>query len=384
MRNRILLLPDSFKGSLSAVAVGQALESGVQRALADTGKRYSVQVYPVADGGEGTAEALCAALHGQMGTLPTVDPFGSPIDGVYAALSPDTAVFDMATSCGLGLAKRHGLEPLRASTYGVGRMLEGLIDRGFQRILVGLGGSGTNDGGIGALAALGAVCTDMAGAVLDGSAGGQMLSAMEKIDISVVQEKLRNVELVLLYDVAVPLTGENGATMLFGRQKGATETELAWLEAGMRHYAAILRKQYGNIPDVAGAGAAGGLGCGLHLAGGKLCQGASFVLDALNIPAMLAKTALVFTGEGKTDLQTAKGKLPCTVARYAKAAGVPCIDICGQAEPVAELYTSGMTKIVPLVQNGVTPEMALAHPTELVEKTAYTQMLLWLQGKIEK
>lgn len=379
MKDKILILPDSFKGSLSAVNAGQAMEAGVQRALAEAGKSDSVQVYPVADGGEGTVEALCAALQGQTDTLSTVDPFGSPVEGVYAVLSPDTAVFDMATCCGLELAKRHGLNPLRASTYGVGKMITGLIERGYRRILVGLGGSGTNDGGIGALAALGAVFTDVAGNVVDGSAGGQVLSAIADMDLSGVRAKLSNVELILLYDVAVPLTGETGATLLFGRQKGATETELARLETGMCHYADCICKRYGNIPDAAGSGAAGGLGCGLHLAGGKLCHGASYILDTLGIPALLAETALVFTGEGKTDVQTAKGKLPCTVARYAKAAGVPCIDICGQAEPVAELYDSGMTKIVPLVQNGVTAEMAMAHTAELLEETAYMQMMQWLQ-----
>lgn len=380
MKDKILILPDSFKGSLSATEVGHAMATGVQRALAAASKPFAVQVYPVADGGEGTAEALCAALRGQTGTIPTVDPFLAPIDGTYARLSADTAVFDMATCCGLGLARQHGLDPLRASTFGVGKMIGGLIDRGFRRILVGLGGSGTNDGGIGALSALGARFTDANGAILDAGMGGQVLSAISDIDLSAVQERLCGIELVLLYDVAVPLTGDSGATKMFGRQKGATDADIDRLEAGMLQYAACIRKRYGAVPDAAGAGAAGGLGCGLHLAGGTLCHGASYVLDTLDIPVLLGETALVFTGEGKTDAQTAKGKLPCTVARYAKTAGVPCIDICGQAEPVDALYACGMTRIVPLVQNGITPEMAMANTAALLEETAYRQVQLWLEN----
>lgn len=379
MKNKILILPDSFKGSLSAIEVGHAMAAGVQRALAETNKPFAVQVYPAADGGEGTAEALCAALHGQTDTIATVDPFLAPTDGTYARLSTDTAVFDMATCCGLGLARQHGLDPLRASTFGVGKMIGGLIDRGFRRILVGLGGSGTNDGGIGALSALGARFTDADGARLDAGMGGQVLSAIGDIDLSAVQERLCGIELVLLYDVAVPLTGEVGATKMFGRQKGATDADIDRLEAGMLQYAACIRERYGSVPDADGTGAAGGLGCGLRLAGGKLYHGASYVLDTLCIPALLGETALVFTGEGKTDAQTAKGKLPCTVARYAKTADVPCIDICGQAEPVDALYTCGMTRIVPLVQNGITPEVAMAHTAALLEETAYRQVQLWLK-----
>lgn len=376
MRDKILILPDSFKGSLSAMEVGRAIEAGVKRALAEVAVSMSVLVYPVADGGEGTASAL--ALPEQLFTLPTVDLFGSPMDGVYGVLSTDTAVLDMATCAGLGLAKEHGCDPMRASTFGVGVMIRELISRGFRHILVGLGGSGTNDGGVGALSALGAVFTDENGTMLDGRAGGQVLSQIRHIDIAPVRQALSGIELILLYDVAVPLTGETGATLLFGKQKGATESTLVQLENGMCHYAACIRENYGAIPDADGAGAAGGLGCGLHLAGGKLCHGASYILDTLGVPALLPETALVFTGEGKTDVQTAKGKLPCTVARYAKAAGVPCVDICGQAEPVAELYECGMTSIVPLVQDGVTVEMAMAHTTELLEEVACRQMWQWL------
>ena len=187
-------------------------------------------------------------------------------------------------------------------------------------------------------------------------------------------------ELVLLYDVAVPLTGESGATRMFGRQKGAAPEQLDRLEAGMCRYAEVLRQDYGAVPDVDGAGAAGGLGCGLHLAGGRLCHGASYVLDTLGIPALLQDTAIVFTGEGKTDVQTARGKLPHTVAKYAGAASVPCVDICGQADPVDVLYEDGMTAIVSLVNGCISVEDSMARTAELAEKAAYNLTRVWLAG----
>jgi len=383
MKNKkILVIPDSFKGALSAAETGEAIANGIRKALLKQGLHNEVLVFPAADGGEGTAEAICASLEGKFLTVPTVDLFGHPAVGMYASLPAriPTAAFDMAACCGIGFAKQYGPDPMRASTYGVGVMLDRLIGFGYRRILVGLGGSGTNDGGIGALAALGARFADDTGTVLDGASGGQVLERIASVDVSAVHEKLAGVELVLLYDVAVPLTGETGATRMFGRQKGATPEQLDRLEAGMCRYAEVLRKTYGNVPDADGAGAAGGLGCGLYLAGGKLCHGASYVLDTLGIPSLLEDTAIVFTGEGKTDIQTARGKLPHTVARYAKAAGVPCVDICGQAEPVDVLYEDGMTAVVSLVNGCITVEESMARTAELSEKAAYDLTRLWLAG----
>lgn len=382
MNKQILVIPDSFKGALSAAEAGEAMAKGIRRGLAERGMTNEVLVFPAADGGEGTAEAVSAALHGTFRTLPAVDLFGHPIDAVYADLPGEvpTAVLDMAASCGIGFAKQYGPDPMRASTYGVGEMIRLLIDLGYRRILVGLGGSGTNDGGIGALAALGAHFRDADGAELAGADGGQILERIASVDVSAVHKRLNGVELVLLYDVAVPLTGDSGATRMFGRQKGASPEQLDRLEAGMCRYADVLRKSFGGIPDADGAGAAGGLGCGLHLAGGKLCHGASYVLDTLGIPERLQDTAIVFTGEGKTDIQTARGKLPHTAARYAKAAGVPCVDICGQAEPVDVLYEDGMTAVVSLVNGCMTVEESMARTAELAEKTAYDLTRLWLAG----
>jgi len=363
---------------------GNAMARGIRKALADTDLNYEVQVFPAADGGEGTAETLCAALHGTLHRINTVDLFGHFVQGTYADLPGDvsTAAMDMATCCGIGFARQYGPDPMTASTYGVGLMIRKMAEMGYRRILVGLGGSGTNDGGIGALGALGAVFTDEAGYSIDPRLGGKMLSRIRHMDVSAVHSRLAGTKLELLYDAAVPLTGDSGATRMFGAQKGASPADLEALESGMLRFAKCIDDLYGaEIPMTKGSGAAGGLGCGLMLAGGKLCHGASHILDALGIPALLQNTVLVFTGEGKTDQQTTRGKLPHTVARYAKAAGVPCVDICGQAEPGDMLYTDGMTAVVSLANGCITLEESMAKTAYLAEKTAYNLTRLWLAGK---
>ncbi len=376
------MLTDSFKGALSSADAGEAMASGIRKALAEADGAYAVTVLPVGDGGEGTAEAVGLACRGEQRVIATTDLFGHPVDGVYYALPDNGAVFDMATCAGIGFARQHGPDPMRATTFGVGVMLDRLVTLGYKKIYVGLGGSGTNDGGIGALAALGARFYDASGDWLDAAAGGQVLPRIAAVDVSDVHERLSGVELSLLYDVAVPLTGETGATRMFGRQKGASPEMLDQLEAGMCGYARAIAQAYGaEIPQTPGTGAAGGLGCGLHLAGGRLCHGAGAVLDLLDVPGLLGDTALVFTGEGKTDVQTAQGKLPHTVARYAKAAGVPCVDICGQADPVDALYRDGMTAVVSLVNGCLSVEESMARTAELAGKAAYDLTRLWLAGR---
>ncbi len=379
------MLTDSFKGALSSADAGEAMANGIRKALTEADAAYMVTVLPVGDGGEGTAEAVGLACQGERHTIATTDLFGHPVDGVYYAL-PHGVIFDMATCAGIGFArqnaKQHGSDLMRATTAGVGVMLNKLIRLGYKKIHVGLGGSGTNDGGIGALAALGAQFYDVSGNMLDGRLGGQVLSRIASVDASAVHQRLADIELNLLYDVAVPLTGETGATRMFGRQKGATPEMLDQLEAGMCGYARAITAAYGaELPQTPGTGAAGGLGCGLRLAGGRLCHGAGAVLDLLDVPGLLRDTALVFTGEGKTDVQTAKGKLPHTVARYAKAAGVPCVDICGQADPVEALYRDGMTAVVSLVNGCISVEESMARTAELAGKAAYDLTRLWLAGR---
>lgn len=377
--NMYLVVSDSFKGALSSIEAGQAIADGIR--MADEGAL--VRVLPAADGGEGSAEALGKALSGQACIAPSVDPFGFSIDVVYYDLGTKngvrSAVFDAASCAGLGFAKLHGLDPLVASTAGVGKMLVYLRSRGFHRILLGLGGSGTNDGGIGALAAMGARFFDAQGLEIHGVFGGGLLSRVADIDLSAVQALLSDVELCLLYDAAVPLYGENGASRMFSPQKGADPETVEILENGMRQYAAVLSMRYPAIdPLTDGAGAAGGLGFGLLAAGGRLIPGADAILRAIGYPELLADCALVFTGEGRTDRQTAHGKLPSVVARYAKAAGVPCVNLCGQADilPERTLYDCGMSAVFPIVQAPMTLAESIIRAAEALTKTAFNVVRL--------
>lgn len=377
-KNTYLVVSDSFKGALSSAEAGQAIADGIRMAC----KEATVRVLPAADGGEGSAEALSTALVGQRRTASASDPFGFPIDAAYYDLGiidgVRSAVFDMASCAGLGLAKRHGLDPLAATTFGVGEMIVQLRSRGFRRIYIGLGGSGTNDGGIGALSAMRARFFDKHGAEIHGVCGG-MLSRIVDIDLSAVHALLSDVELCLLYDVALPLYGENGASRMFSPQKGADPETVEILERGMRQYAAVVSARYPVMdPLTDGAGAAGGLGFGLYAAGGRLLPGADTILRAIGYPDLLHDCALVFTGEGCTDRQTAHGKLPSVVTRYAYAAGVPCVDLCGQADILPEhaLYDCGMTAVFPIVQGPMTLAESMACTAEALTKTAYNVVKL--------
>lgn len=379
---RFLVVSDSFKGSLSSALAGRAIAAGIRMAA----ENAAVHVFPAADGGEGTAEALDAALGGKSHHYTVSDPFGFPVRAPYSDLGLRdglrTAVFDMASCAGLGLARLHGTDPLVASTYGVGEMLIALCRAGFHRIYIGLGGSGTNDGGAGALSAMGARFTADDDTVIGGPIGGGMLSRIADVDLAPVHALLSGVEVCLLYDVALPLYGEKGASRMFAPQKGANSAAVESLEYGIRHFAKILCARYPQVdPQTDGCGAAGGLGFGLYAVGGVPMVGADTVLRVIGYPDMLREDCtLVFTGEGRTDLQTIHGKLPSVVARYAQTAGIPCVDLCGSAAvlPDRALYDCGMTAIFPILQEPLSLAESMAITAEELTKTAYNVTRLWL------
>lgn len=386
---RFAVVSDSFKGALSSIDAGNAIAAGIRMAL---GNLSVIRVFPAADGGEGTAAALGLVLEGQERHITVADPFGKPVNASYfdLGISSDrrrTAVFDMAACAGLTLAHKHGLDPLSASTFGVGEMIIHLCRDGFQRIYIGLGGSGTNDGGAGALSAMGAQFTDANGRLLNRHMGGGDLIQIAEADLTAVFTLLSryHVELIPLYDVALPLTGEMGASRMFAPQKGASPEMVVLLENGMLHFAHVLSSHYGWIhPAAEGCGAAGGLGFGLYAAGGTLTPGAQAVLGVNGYLEMLSSGCdLVFTGEGRTDVQTAHGKLPYVVAQYAARSGVPCVDMCGSAEilPDHTLYDSGMTAVFPIVQGPMTLADSMAFTAEQLTKTAYNAVRLWLANR---
>lgn len=365
----IIAALDSFKGAVSSYDAGCAVRRGIQKRVPDA----EVTVFSLGDGGEGTSAAFFRA--GTVCTHTVHDTHRTPVDARYVLLDKNgvkTAMFDMAAAAGLHHSREHGLDIRTATTAGVGELIVHLVNDGCGEIIVGLGGSGTNDGGIGALASMGAKFYDPSGAELDGSGGAAVLSDIDDCDLSAVHNLLHSIKLTLLYDVAVPLTGEFGASRMFSRQKGADDRTMEYLETAMTHFAEIGDRYSGEAVSVKnGAGAAGGLGYGLSLAGGILHPGAEYVLDFVGFREALDDADLVITGEGKTDRQTAQGKLPFTVARYARNAGVPVVGLCGTFAPDQELYENGFDAVFSIINAPSALEECMVQTESLLENAAY-------------
>ena len=338
---RILIAPNALKGSLSAPAAARAIAAGVRRVLPEA----ELRLLPVADGGDGVLEVLEAALAGERVVARVHGPLGTPLDAIYIYV-PDRqlALLEMARVAGLALLTPEQLDPLRASTRGLGELIRAALDRGAREILLGIGGSATNDGGIGMAAALGARFLDGAGQPVEPLAGN--LLQVRRVDLSGFDPRLRETRVQLLCDVDNPLLGPRGATRVFGPQKGAGPAALERLESGLAHLADLIEAQLGvTVRDRPGGGAAGGLGAGaLAFLGATLDPGTARVLELLAFDAALADAELVITAEGRLDTQTLHGKAPADVARRAAARGIPCIALAGgvDAEPAA-LRTAGFT-----------------------------------------
>ena len=338
----ILLVPDSFKGSLSSRQVCEIME----RQLAGYFPSVPIVALPVADGGEGSVEAFLAAAGGQRVTKTVTGPFGQPVEAFYGIL-PDgrTAVVEMAACAGLPLAEGQ-LDPERATTYGVGELILAAKAAGCTKVILGLGGSCTNDGGAGAAAALGAVFHREDGTSFVPTGG--TLQEIASLDCAPLAEALAGVELVAMCDIDNPLFGQEGAAWVFAPQKGADDAMVARLDEGLRHLGDVSCRCLGkDLSQLPGAGAAGGLGFGMAaFCGAKLQMGIDVVLDTLGFEERLQLASLVFTGEGRIDSQSARGKVVAGVARRAKQAGVPVIALVGEIglgfEP---LYDQGLTAV---------------------------------------
>jgi glycerate kinase len=328
----VVIAPDSFKGSLTAAEAAAAIALGLRSAAG--GLALDLLERPVADGGEGTVAMLVAA--GWQPRDRTVrGPTGAPVRAAYALSPPDdpvpTAVVELATAAGLG-PLRDGPDPLGASTYGVGELVAAALDDGVRRLVLGIGGSASTDGGAGLAAALGARFLDDAGRPL--TPGGGALSRLDRVDVSGLDPRLRTVEVVVASDVDNPLTGPAGAARVYGPQKGAAAPDVEVLEAGLARLAAVLRRDLGaDVEHLAGAGAAGGVGAGaVAFLGARLTPGIDLLLDLVGFDQAVAGKDLVVTGEGTVDAQTLSGKAPLGVARRAHAAGVPVLVVAGRAE----------------------------------------------------
>lgn len=352
--SRIVIASDSFKGSLSSEEVARAAAKAVRARFPSC----EVAELSVADGGEGTSVALTQSLGGSFVSCSVHDPLGRPTGASYG-IAGDTAIIEMAAASGLPLLSKEERNPLVTSTFGTGEMIADALFRGCRRFLVGIGGSATNDGGTGMLAALGVRFLDTDGAAIEPCGGS--LAYIARIDLSAMLPALREASFTVACDVDTPFCGPEGASAVFAPQKGATEAQVAELEAGMASFAALVRSSLGvDIADMPGAGAAGGLGGAFHaFLGAMLCSGIDMVLDAAGFDSLLAGASLVITGEGKADSQTPKGKTATGILRRAKAAGVPALLIAGKVGSSPELLGMGFKDILQVTPEGMPLEEAM-------------------------
>lgn len=323
---KVVIAIDSLKGSLSSMEAGMAIKDGILAAKPDA----EVIVKPLADGGEGTTDALIEGMNGERIDLTVTGPMHTPVDAYYGYLKDtNTAVMEMASAAGITLVPDSEKNPLLATSYGVGEMINDAIQRGCRNFIIGIGGSVTNDGGIGMLKALGVRFLDENGE--DAGEDGQALAKVARIDVSGMNPLLKECHIQVACDVNNPLCGENGSTYVYGPQKGVTEDMKKTLDEAMAHFARVtsetLENDYMNIP---GAGAAGGLGYAfLAYTGAALTPGIELILDAVGLEEELSGADVVVTGEGRLDFQTAMGKAPVGVARLAKKYNAKVIAFAG-------------------------------------------------------
>ncbi|MFC9483954.1 glycerate kinase family protein [Streptomyces griseus] len=341
MTHRIAIAPSGFKESLSAARVAEAIASGVRRVLPDA----DLDLIPLVDGGEGTAEALALAGGGRLVPCTATGPVGDPVASHFALLGgpgPLTAVVEMAAVAGLALVPPDLRHPGATTTYGVGELIRAALDAGARRILVGCGDSGTSDGGAGALQALGARLIDRHGREL--RRGGGSLHELKHVDASGLDPRLAEAELLVACNPYNVLCGKRGVARVFGPQKGATPAEVELLSAGLERLAAVLTRDLApafataalDLRTAPGTGASGGLGAGLAAVGARLLPRYDVLLDGLDLDARLARADFVITAEGALDHQTVRGKIPAEVARRARAAGVPVLVLAGTIGPGAQ------------------------------------------------
>ncbi|MEN3931223.1 glycerate kinase [Microvirga sp. W0021] len=324
---KIVIAPDSYKESLTALEVANEIEAGFREVFPEA----TYVKLPVADGGEGTVQAMVEATDGKRIEVQVMGPLGSPVDAFYGLTGDGkTAVIEMAAASGLMLVPKEKRNPLITTTYGTGELIKHALDAGARNFILGIGGSATNDGGAGMAQALGAKLLDDNGKEL--ASGGGALEKLSRIDISGLDERLSGCIFNVACDVDNPLCGPRGASAIFGPQKGATPEMVSFLDANLRRFADIIQRDLGaDVADVAGAGAAGGLGAGMmaFLKGSSLRPGSEIVTDAVGLDAAVRDADLVVTGEGRIDGQTIFGKTPIGVARVAKRHNKPVIGIAG-------------------------------------------------------
>ncbi len=376
--DKIVVAPDSFKGSLSASEVVSLCSEAIRDIFPET----EIVDLPLADGGEGTVDVLKNSFGGHLVNLEVEGPLGEKVLARYL-LSEDgmEAVMEMAQASGLCLLSPEERDPLLASTYGVGEMIMDAVDRGCRKIFMGIGGSATNDGGMGMLRALGFRFFDKDGKELQGR--GMDLEKVVRIDSSDINRGIRGVEFVVACDVDNPLVGERGASFVFAPQKGADHGMVLRLDRGMRNFAEVIKRELGmDVGLMPGAGAAGGLG-GAFAAflGGRLRSGIDMVLDAVGFDEKIKGADLILTGEGSIDRQSLMGKVLSGVLKRAKNQNVPLVAVSGQVKDSEELNMAGFAAVFPIENGPVSLETAMSKPYASTNlKRTIRQILLLLKN----
>jgi len=361
---KIVVAPQSFKGSLSARGVAEAMAVGIARVHPDA----DVVLLPMADGGEGTVDALVFATGGTTVTTDVTGPLGDRVAATWGVLGDErTAVIEMAAASGLVLVSSDRLDPFTATTYGTGELIRAALDAGYRRLIIGIGGSATNDGGAGMAQSLGAKFTDAAGDELP--QGGAALADLRHIDIRQLDRRLKECRITVASDVINPLCGPDGASWVYGPQKGATDDMCRRLDEALANYAAVVERDLGiSIRDRPGAGAAGGLGAGLVVfLGAMIVPGIDIISDAVGLVEHLTGAALAFTGEGRLDAQTLFGKTVAGVAKRAQASHVPLIVIAGELHgDLSDLYRHGIDAALSTAPGPITLEESQASTPRLI------------------
>jgi len=365
---RIVIAPDSFKECLSSTRVADCISKGIQRVFPEA----EIVCIPMSDGGEGTVEALVKATCGKIIHADSVDALNRPIHSFYGILGDGkTAVIEMAAASGIELLKTEERNPLITSTFGTGLLIKAALEKGYNNIIIGIGGSATNDGGAGMAQAFGFGLFDVNG--IEIGPGGGSLNRLTTIDQSNVNPLLRNAKITIASDVKNPLLGTSGATNIYGSQKGATSEMLEILEKNMAHFAQVLLQAFGiDYSNIPGVGAAGGLGVGLMaFCHAEMDSGFGIIRKYTQLEEQISMANLVFTGEGKVDSQTLQGKMVGGIAEIGKKYKIPVIVLAGDISKMPEeIYQLGVTSVFSISKRQISLEESKARAAELIADTA--------------
>ncbi len=353
---KVIIAIDSFKGSLSSTEVNDACEKGIRQVY----ERAQIIKVPIADGGEGTVKCLIEGLGGEYVQKDVHDALMRPIKATYGILNDHTAVIEMAACAGLTLLKKNELNPLKTTTYGVGELISDAIEKGCKNFIIGIGGSATNDGGMGMLEALGFRFYDKNNDKLQGI--GENLNYITHIDDSKKLKALNDCQFSVLCDVNNPFYGSNGAAHVYAKQKGADSEMIERLDQGLKHFASIVYDKLGmDLQKVKGAGASGGLGGGIYaFLNGELLSGIDMIIKKMGLEERIKDADIIITGEGKIDFQSVMGKVPYGICQLGKKYDIPVIGISGNVDDDAfKLHDEGMTALFSIMNYPMTLDEAM-------------------------